>query len=371
MTTAPFTLALELDGAGAHPTAWRFAAHSPAEALTPRRLADKVRSAERAGFHYVTLSDNTAAPEAAGPSAARLDSVLLAAFAGPLTSTIGLVPVASAVWAEPFHLSGQISSLDHASAGRAGWLIDGTTSPAASATLGREELTGDELLAETNDVVTAATQLWDSWEDDAVIIDIDSGRFLDNQRLHAINFASERFTVRGPSITPRPLQGRPPVFGRIGEVDPSLIDVALVRGDSVEAIAEAAARARELGVGRVIAEVEVVLDARGETAASRLAALDAAALADGVPAHRPDSLRVVGDSAELVELIAQLQRAVDGVRILPAVLDVDGDELERLVLPELRRLEIAAAPTFGATLRETLGLERPANVFATAATTHA
>jgi hypothetical protein len=59
------------------------------------------------------------------------------------------------------------------------------------------------------------------------------------------------------------------------------------------------------------------------------------------------------------------------VRILPAVLDVDGDELERLVLPELRRLEIAAAPTFGATLRETLGLERPANVFATAATTHA
>jgi hypothetical protein len=55
------------------------------------------------------------------------------------------------------------------------------------------------------------------------------------------------------------------------------------------------------------------------------------------------------------------ERPVDGVRLLPAVLDVDLPVLARDVLPALRAARLTAAPRPGATLRAALGLPRPAN----------
>ena len=50
------------------------------------------------------------------------------------------------------------------------------------------------------------TDLWDSWEDDAVIRDYPTSRFLDRDKLHYIDFSGTYFSVKGPSITPRPPQ---------------------------------------------------------------------------------------------------------------------------------------------------------------------
>ncbi|MFD9247487.1 nitrilotriacetate monooxygenase, partial [Streptomyces sp. NPDC059556] len=55
-------LAVEIDGDGAHPAAWRRAAHSPGELLTPRRLARVAAVAENAGFTLVTLDDSILPP---------------------------------------------------------------------------------------------------------------------------------------------------------------------------------------------------------------------------------------------------------------------------------------------------------------------
>ena len=52
-------------------------------------------------------------------------------------------------------------------------------------------------------------RLWDSWEDDAEIRDIATGRFIDRNKLHYIDFEGRWFSVKGPSITPRPPQGQP------------------------------------------------------------------------------------------------------------------------------------------------------------------
>ena len=54
-------------------------------------------------------------------------------------------------------------------------------------------------------------RLWDSWEDDAVIRDVATGRFVDRDKLHYIDFTGKYFSVKGPSITPRPPQGQPVV----------------------------------------------------------------------------------------------------------------------------------------------------------------
>ena len=52
-------------------------------------------------------------------------------------------------------------------------------------------------------------RLWDSWEDDAEIRDAATGRFIDRDKLHYIDFIGKHFSVKGPSIVPRPPQGQP------------------------------------------------------------------------------------------------------------------------------------------------------------------
>lgn len=365
MSTGNLILALELDGEGAHPSAWRAADHGPRAALGPRRLAQLIGRAEQHGFHAVTLDDGPLPPQDEPGLTGRVDAVLRAAFAAPLTSGIGLVPRSHTAFGEPFHLAGAIASLDHASFGRAGWLVGSSGSAQEGQAYGRAAIEDAAALREeSSDVVRAARLLWDSWQDDAVIRDADSGRYLDRDRLHAIHFRGRDFSVRGPSITPRPPQGQAVVFAETGAIDPELIDVALIRGGSVEQVRVAAAAARDTGAPRVFAEVEVVLDAAGAPAAERLARLDALAETDGFgPWPDTGRLRFVGRHGELVQLLGELAGLVDGVRLHPAVTDVDAAELGWGVLPLLRSGGLAQPLRGGSTLRETLGLPRPTNRF--------
>ena len=52
-------------------------------------------------------------------------------------------------------------------------------------------------------------RLWDSWEDDALVLDAETGVFADPAKVHAIDHAGDRFRVRGPLNSPRSPQGRP------------------------------------------------------------------------------------------------------------------------------------------------------------------
>ena len=67
----------------------------------------------------------------------------------------------------------------------------------------------NEYFAEAADYVEVLRRLWDSWEDDAEIRDVATGRFIDRDKLHYIDFDGRWFSVKGPSITPRPPQGQP------------------------------------------------------------------------------------------------------------------------------------------------------------------
>lgn len=51
--------------------------------------------------------------------------------------------------------------------------------------------------------------LWDSWEADAIVADAETGRYVDPNKVHALNHHGERFHVAGPLNTPRCPQGRP------------------------------------------------------------------------------------------------------------------------------------------------------------------
>ncbi|MFE5296717.1 LLM class flavin-dependent oxidoreductase [Streptomyces sp. NPDC056632] len=364
-------LAVEIDGDGAHPAAWRRAAHAPGALLSPRRVGRVAAVAENSGFTLVTLDDGILPPgsAASGGPAGRLGAVERAAFTAAVTSVIGVAPVVATTYAEPFHVSTRLASLDHLSVGRAGWVVGAEEAPEAARAWGRPLVEGETALRrEAVDGLRVVRDLWDSWEDDAVIRSVATSRYLDGGRLHYVDFTGETYSVKGPAIVPRPPQGRPVVLAPAGLVPPELVDVALVEGPSPALLGRAAAAS---GAPLAFAEIEVALDTPVESAAERIADLERFASWDSAPGRPPGRLRYTGSAQGLVDLLDELSALVDGVRLHPLVLDEDLAVLSRLVLPELFVRRVAARPLPGSTLRTSLGLPRPESRFATAAATPA
>ncbi|WP_457946994.1 LLM class flavin-dependent oxidoreductase [Pseudarthrobacter sp. alpha12b] len=342
----PGFLAIELDGAG-----WEGA-----------DITRAVLAAESAGFHAATFTD--------APAPGRANALQRAAFAGPVTRTIALVPEVDTVYTEPFHVSTQLASLDYVSGGRAGWIVTATESPEAAAAVGRAAVTGDALGQEAAASIEVSRRLWDSWEDDAVIRDVATGRYIDVDKLHYVDFetpadfAGPGYSVKGPSIIPRPLQGQLPVLvpvSLLGEVPADAVDAVLVSAPTVELLAAEVrdVRARVGASVAVIAELDVVLDARGQAAVDRVAGF--------VPAGDGGQTVYAGSATGLTDFLADLLTEADGVRLHPASLFVELEELGRLVLPELRRRGVLRPAVQDGTFRDLLGLPRPVSRYATAA----
>ncbi|WP_419702775.1 LLM class flavin-dependent oxidoreductase [Promicromonospora sp. NFX87] len=375
---SPFFVGLDADGTGTHPASAGVTGLAGADLVSGDRLARSVRQAENAGLTFVSFADALLPAVPGSPASARLDAVTRAAFVSRTTTAIGLVPQVPTTYPEPFHVAAQLASLDIATAGRAGWVPSVTRDTETAAAYGRAAV--PDLEREARDVVQVVRYLWDSWEDDAVVRDVTTGRYLDRNRVHYVDFEGKSFSVKGPLITPRPPQGQLVVLAADGDIAPALgpgadlrstteqlVDVALVGGSDVAAVRAGAVSARERSP-RVGVDIEVVLDAGGRTGADRLAELDAGAPPASRTPWGSGALRHVGSAAGLVALLVNLatpgpdgRRPVDGVRLLPAVLDVDLPVLARDVLPALRAARLTAAPRPGATLRDALGLPRPAN----------
>ncbi|GLZ06522.1 FMNH2-utilizing oxygenase [Actinomadura sp. NBRC 104412] len=391
-------LAVALEGAGWHPAAWRDPAARPAGLFEASYWAELVAEAERGLLDFVTIEDALGLQSSRfeGPDdrtevvRGRLDAVLLAARVAPLTSRIGLVPSTSVTHTEPFHVSIGIASLDFASGGRAGWRPQISARAADAAHFGRREfpaLTLDEmrgprgrafaaeLFAEASDAVEVVRRLWDSWEDDAEIRDAATGRFLDRDKLHYIDFEGPHFSVRGPSITPRPPQGQPLVAALAHDDLPFDFaargaDVVFVTPESHVEAAELVGRVRaaESAAGRtgeplkVFAELVVLLDAAPGAAAARRARLD------GLTAIASDAAIFTGTPGELAELLLLWRGAgLDGFRLRPGVLPYDLTQITRGLVPELQRRGAFRTEYTAGTLRGHLGLPRPASRYATPA----
>jgi alkanesulfonate monooxygenase SsuD/methylene tetrahydromethanopterin reductase-like flavin-dependent oxidoreductase (luciferase family) len=384
--SSPLHLAVALDGTGWHPASWREPAALPTDLSTPRYWTELVTEAERGLLDFVTIEDGLAlqsedplhTDDRTDRVRGRLDATLIASRVAPRTRHIGLVPTVIATHTEPFHTSKAIATLDYVSSGRAGVRVQVTSSPDAAGHFGRRsaaDLATDGLLDEAADYVEVVRRLWDSWEDDAEIRDVASGRFVDRTKLHYIDFEGARFSVKGPSITPRPPQGQPIVaaLGH-GEAAHRLIaasaDVGFVTPHSpaeTAGIVEAIAARRTSGSPvRVFADLVVFIDHTADAAASRLRRLDDVAGGEFVS----DAEVFTGTPQQLADLLQQWHAAgVAGFRLRPATLPHDLVQITDGLVPELQRRGVFRTTYSGLTLRDTLGLARPANRYSTAGTT--
>jgi FMN-dependent oxidoreductase (nitrilotriacetate monooxygenase family) len=199
-----------------HTAAWRYPGAFPDANFNFQHLKRFAQKLEQGKFDAFFMADHLAVlnmPIEGLKRSATVTSfdplVLLPALA-VVTDHLGLIATASTTYNEPYHIARKFASLDHLSAGRAGWNVVTSGNPDESMNFGLddhlEHATRYRRAREFFDVVTG---LWDSWADDAFIRDVESGIYFDPAKLHVLNHRGEFLKVRGPLNIARPVQGWP------------------------------------------------------------------------------------------------------------------------------------------------------------------
>jgi FMN-dependent oxidoreductase (nitrilotriacetate monooxygenase family) len=197
--------------AGHHDAAWRHPASAPHRATDASYFIELARAAERGTFDSIFFADGLAVWNRVGSNVGGgLEPItLLAAIAGA-TRHIGLIATASTTFNEPYLLARAFASLDHISGGRAGWNIVTSGSEAEARNFGYDRHPDHALRYERADeFLDVATDLWDSWEDDAVVLDAAGGRYADVAKVHQVAHTGKHFAVQGPLNVQRSPQGWP------------------------------------------------------------------------------------------------------------------------------------------------------------------
>jgi alkanesulfonate monooxygenase SsuD/methylene tetrahydromethanopterin reductase-like flavin-dependent oxidoreductase (luciferase family) len=366
VTTDQLHLGVALDGYGWHPHAWRTTLGTDPmteSVLSGRYWAGLAATAERGLLDFLTI-DDTLMPqpgrrEPISPRrlAGRGDAVLVAARIAPVTRHIGLIPVATVTHTEPFHVSKAIATLDYVSHGRAGWQPRVSSTAHEAALFGRRQASQDagELFDEAADAVEVVRQLWDSWEDDAIIRDAATGRYIDRDKLHYIDFRGKYFSVKGPSITPRPPQGQPVVAAlahapRIYEFAAASADLVFITPTDDATLDTILDEVKAAGGQHLKVYADVVVSFGGD--------------AD----FGSDALIFDGSASDVVDLLLGWQRlGIDGARLRPAVNATDLPVIVDEVVPLLQRAaQFRPAYRHGETLRQRLGLPTTPNRYAEA-----
>ena len=427
---------------GIHTAWWRVPGAWPDANFNLAHLVSMIQTLERGRFdaffmadHLAVLNMPMAALRRSGTATSFEPLTLLSALA-MVTQRIGLVATASTTFDEPYHIARRFASLDHISAGRAGWNVVTTSNPDAALNFGRtEHVEHDERYRRAREFHAVVTGLWDSWADDAWVRDPASGIFFDPARLHTLDHHGEHLNVRGPLNIARPVQGWPVIVqagasdaGRqlAAETAEVVFASTPTQEDGQRLCADIRARMAAFGrnpahlkvlpaalvvVGRTTAEArekKALLDSlvhpdSGIPNLSLRLGVDASAFDLDAPlpelpvtnqgrsgqaamvaqARRENltvrqlaqiaggyaGLQMVGTPEEIADTMqAWLDAgAADGFTVMFPTVPAGLDDFVDLVVPELQRRGLFRQEYAGTTLRDHLGLPRPANQFFPAA----
>jgi FMN-dependent oxidoreductase (nitrilotriacetate monooxygenase family) len=213
MSTPPRQLHLNafLMAPGHHDAAWRHPDSQPHRATDVTYFQQLAQTAERGKLDSIFFADGLAVwGRLRSNVSGGLEPLTLLAAIAAVTRHVGLIATASTTFNEPFHLARKFASLDHISGGRAGWNIvtSGSVNEANNFNL-EEHIEHRVRYQRAAEFLDVATQLWDSWADDAVVLDKSGGLYADPGRVREIGHSGEFFKVRGPLNVQRSPQGWP------------------------------------------------------------------------------------------------------------------------------------------------------------------
>lgn len=199
-----------------HTAWWRHPDSAPEANFSLKHLVHCIQTLERGKFDAFFMADHLAVLNMPFEALKRSGTVtsfepftLLSALA-MVTERIGLIATASTTYDAPYHIARRFASLDHISAGRAGWNIVTTSNPDAARNFGMtEHMDHAERYARAREFHDVVTGLWDSFAEDAFIRDKESGIFWDPSRMHKLDHEGKYLSIAGPLNIARPVQGWP------------------------------------------------------------------------------------------------------------------------------------------------------------------
>jgi FMN-dependent oxidoreductase (nitrilotriacetate monooxygenase family) len=436
MMTKRMTLALLSTSA---PYAWRLGDRSSHDRLKLADYISLIQTAERGMIDIFFLADNCGIREdrmglepmrgfssVVIPDAFTLLSTLVA-----VTSHIGLVATASTTYNEPYAVARKLATLDHLSEGRAGWNVVTSSMDAEAQNFGLDrQLDTDDRYSRAREFLEVARALWDSWEDDALIVNPESRTYFDHEKLHYLNHAGKHFKVRGPLSLPRSPQGHPLICQAGGseagwEFAAQTADVmygkAIALDEAQRFYADVKSRMKKYGrapdqlkilpglvtsIGRSEKEAyekyRAVQDCLSEDEGRAMlhhllpgAPLDDVGFDETVP-ERPEidaaakrfriflnrdgrrlklrevvdsisggigHLTLIGSPSQVADQMVEWleQGGCDGFNLMPHVMPGGVDDFVDMVVPELQARGVLQTAWGEGTLRERLGLARPAD----------
>ncbi|MGE1104164.1 NtaA/DmoA family FMN-dependent monooxygenase [Peribacillus simplex] len=201
-----------IDGVGWNYFGWR---HPDIPANASENIdfyVEKAIQLESAKFDAIFLADvSHIGPGMIPHYLSMFEGISILSALSMVTHSIGLTATIATSYADPFTVARQIASLDKISNGRAGWNAI-TSNPGGLANYSRTHLIKSDLYPLKEEFLEIVEGLWDSYEDDAFILDKKSGVFYDPSKMHSLNYTGNYFSVDGPLNISRSRQGRPVVF---------------------------------------------------------------------------------------------------------------------------------------------------------------
>ncbi|SDS49441.1 LLM class flavin-dependent oxidoreductase [Bradyrhizobium canariense] len=202
---------------------WRNPKH-PTDFLGLAHYVEIAQLLERGRFDFLFFADRLAIADRYGAShrtgirhgdqdATRMDPVPLLGALAAVTSHIGLGATRSTTYDAPYNIAREFATLDHISAGRAAWNVVTSMNDGEALNFGNVPHLGhDERYDRADEFMEVAFGLWDSWDEDALVLDRENGIYADPDKVHYLNHCGKWFQSRGPLNIPRSPQGRPVVI---------------------------------------------------------------------------------------------------------------------------------------------------------------
>jgi FMN-dependent oxidoreductase (nitrilotriacetate monooxygenase family) len=181
------------------------------------------RVLEEGKFHAGFFDDRLAMPDRYGNDhrhtvqhgirCVKMDPITVLTVMGMATKRLGLGATCSTTYYEPFHVARTFATLDLMTGGRAAWNVVTSMNDGEALNMGKaEHQEHDSRYDRADEFMKVVMGHWNSWDDDAIVADRQTGLFADPDKVHRLDHAGEWFRSRGPFTVPRSPQGHPVVI---------------------------------------------------------------------------------------------------------------------------------------------------------------
>jgi FMN-dependent oxidoreductase (nitrilotriacetate monooxygenase family) len=140
------------------------------------------------------------------------DPIPLLSWMGAVTQRVGLGATFSTSNQHPFYAARLWATIDHLTGGRAAWNVVTSINRNQQANYGTEREPTEIRYDKAHEYLEVCRKLWNSWDEDAVVMDRDKAVFADAAKVRRIEHAGRFFKSRGPLNVVRSPQNGPAIL---------------------------------------------------------------------------------------------------------------------------------------------------------------